>query len=76
MSNISTKLKRLKMKFRSAEFPQEQEKINQDVFDILSMMSDTIDDLEKEIKELKGKKDLKSRVVELENKLKNLERKK
>jgi hypothetical protein len=40
------------------------------------MVLDEIEDLKKELKEVKGKKTLKSRVVDLENKVKNLEKKK
>lgn len=77
MSDLESNLKRIRSKnYKSIESFKDQENINELVLNALFMVLDEIEDLKKEVKENKGKKSLKSRIVELENKVRNLEKKK
>lgn len=77
MSDLESNLKRLRVKnYKSLESLKDQENVNELILNALFMVLDEIEDLKKEVKEVKGKKTLKSRVIDLENKVKSLEKKK
>lgn len=77
MSDLEYNLKRIRSKnYKSLDSIKDQENINELFLNALFMILDEVEDIKKSLKDVKDKKTLKSRVVELENKVKNLERKK
>lgn len=77
MNELDYSLRKLRTKnYENLDDLKKQEEINKLILNILFMVGDEISEIKKEIKSAKDKKSLKTRVVDLENKFKTLEKKK